>query len=691
MSEPKVHEVAPQIVGDEIPVTGSDQLKAVAKETRKEALARRWQRGLELARDTKEVDFDKFASKIASFGVDLEENPKHTDFGKVRKTPEENDLTVQVFNALEQAKIIFKHGIDDPRIDKNALIESVLEQARRIPMFTDRLEELQNATKDREFAEKLLKDPMFISELKKVLNGTLDKDFSNLVFDRFETYMIAKQDKELAEAEMEEWEARNIVNERELKAFEKLDTGDPVPTAQKAVELHNLRSGRAQRDLDIQDLQQNIDDEQNELNTLIEEKRIATTRVGMTPDMVNSQQQIYMAKMTNIQDEVDRIDNELRKLSTGITLSSDQKRMSDMLGAQRRTLTTELDQIKRYSDQLAQQAIQRDPTIIQKEIDQARIRLQEAKRKLREKEAEDERLKQLEDEERQLAANKKQLEDERRQIQKKVDLANNSFAKAQRELQEAKDIRVAEEKSFAENVKSSFGMAASELISGQLQDATESYSKGLEKAKAGWQSTQEQAFMTTLQNVWLGPERIRRIGGLPGFRKKETFRPMNKAQILRDYAILLKEGDASFTRSIMKRTLNPDADPPNSRTYNDEEIDDIFDKNPDLINKFKPEAVKQLLARKAMVGGFTPEDTYVLTSTEWGKRAIQQAFDQNTEFRAQITKVFGEGALQRHGFWQRFGHEMSKHPFWWTLLLGIPALFGTIGTKPERDTLENQQ
>ena len=100
-----------------------------------------------------------------------------------------------------------------------------------------------------------------------------------------------------------------------------------------------------------------------------------------------------------------------------------------------------------------------------------------------------------------------------------------------------------------------------------------------------------------------------------------------------------------------------------------------------FVDKFQPEVVKQVLARKILTGGLKNEDIHIITNTKWGEGMIGAALKQNKEFREAVEGVMGESALNAApGFWSRFGEQATKNPGWFLLFLtGIGIL--AVGAK----------
>lgn len=687
MSEPKAYEVVPQVIVKENAPEGTPQAKTLQKEMEKNLSKREWIRAGELARDVSEVNYEGFARRTSSFGVELDNK------GRVKRTAEGDDSEVKLAERIGKVEALtrkfFEVGYDQLEdAEKINIRESILNQARRIPLLEKRVQQAIDEGKGQQFAERLIKDPTFSGELKNFINGQLEGDFSNLVIEKWEELAEAKDEEELTRQELEVLEAQVNQDQSRLNSFKRNPDGTAEENATSAKRLDELRSnpvdpndnpeGRrtkiATLDQELIVTQQLVKDLESDQSTSIEFSMKAQT---IDPELLREQNKLIALK--NDFDAQEKIIND--PLIQNKTQAINKKAA---LEGQITTQQAIVDQKKALQAAMpGMEGFQQ----ISEQLKEARTKVTEIQGQLATLKGKDAELQALEQEEIDARERVKNLEAEKRNVLERHQGKTRERQKAEREYNAAKEVRLSEEKNLTVRLENAWGAAANAIVSRKIEEGTAAYGEELEGLRKQSASAHEDAAMVTLMNTWLGPERTRKMGGLPGFRKKETVRPMDKNKILADYKTLLTEGDHALVRSIFLRTENPDT----GTNFTNDEIDDIYDKNPSLIDKVKPEAVKQLLARKAMVGGFTPEDTYTLTSTEWGKNAVQQAFDQNAEFRQKIRDVFGEGALQRHGFWQRFGQEMAKHPFWWTLLLGIPALFGTIGTEPERDSLDRQR
>ncbi len=698
MSEPKVYDVAPLVVAKEA-VDMEQQpalVKAIVKEMRKDLGKKEWARAAEFAAQDQRVNFEDFSKKAAQIGSEVETDENSLDLGQIKQTEDEKLLVEKILDSEKFARKFFEVGYQNlEEGEKEKLRDHVLEQAMRVPLVALRIEGRgdingMDTAQKKAFAERLILDPTFTGELKKIYNNLLEKDFTNSVVEALEDLNEAKNGFTLADEEYKLIEAQAANAVRRLKSFELNSEGKPAGDwATNAKRLEELRHGpennpsyrRAQTEEKEQRL---IQAEQD----VVQKERELSDILAFSMKSNPLEDPVYKDAKRNKVDYQNELNSANLNKDNPENTTATKNRIQTVL-------TTYPDKIKAFDriieeyEEKARTSAAGTPSYetANNNLKTARDTVVNIRQELARLKGYEDELKALETEQSEVQESTKTLEEERRESLKRKQLAQLNLDRASRRLDEAKLSRYSEEQILAEDLDKAGGAAAAAILSYELKEVTESFDAMFEKVKRGSQSDHERALYVTLQKTWLGNERVRKTEGFWGARKKETYRPIKKAQILIDYRTLLEGGDVALVRSLIARTINPDT----GRAFKDDEIDDVFDKNPTLVEKFKPDAVKQLLARKAMVGGFTPEDSYIISSTPWGQNSIEAAYNQNSDFRELINKNFEEGALKRHGFWQRFGQELARHPFWWTVLLGIPALFKTAGTNANRDVLTGQR
>lgn len=711
MSDPRAFEVVPQAIVKEIPVDPSLTIQSqnLRKEVVKSIDKGNWRKGLDQVRETQEVKYEGFAKQTSTFGVEIEDNPRSPDYGKVRRTHEEDDYIQRVQQFQELATRFFDKGYDQLATGEKAeLRRHVLTQARRVPLLAPQIDRLVAAGQGDNFAERYIKDPSFTAELKNIINNTLDENFDNDVLEKYEDFIEARNGDELLDAELKALQAKLDLANSKLKGFARNATGSPDMGANNAQRIDELKAGADGRRQQILDLDEQLIAATSDVEKYQTRQSTALTGgAGINPALFMKEDPGLKPLKTNRGTlEANAItyrsvmDREAKKNADGtLDIEATDAQQNETWKNAKRALTKAEADIE--TTRLKIQEIQEEQQLTQGgmmqfqggnletiggELERARARAVEVRQNLARFKGEETELKALEAEEVQIQDSVSNLERDKREIVGRKQTEELKKHRAQREYDAAKEKRLLDEKVYTEKIESSWGRASNEIIAQQLEQANQVFNEELEDMKKASADAHERALYVTMQNTWLGPER-RRTKGFPGHKRVDVYRPLDKASILQDYATLLREGDVQLTRCLLERTINPDTNLP----FTKDEIDDVFEKNPDLPKKAQPEAVKQLLARKISVGGMTHEDAYIVATSPWGKDMIQNAIDQNTHFRSEISRLMGADALLSHGFKEKFGQEMAKHPFWWSILLGIPAGIKAMQMDPTLENLNNQR
>jgi len=682
MSDPKAHEVIPQAIVSEVPIEGLPTIQAanLAKEVRKGIEKGNFREGLAKITEVQEVRYEEFPKKTTTFGIEINDNPQSLDYGKIKRTQEEEALLLRMKQFEGLSKKFFERGYDGLEVGEKTMIRAkILEQARRLPQLAPQIERLIAAGQGDAFAERYIKDPAFAAELKNKVNELLEQPFDNDVLIKFEEFMEAKNAADISKEELDEAEAKIATLKARLNSFARTAQGTYAPGATNAELIDQLRLKKPQNLAEIPDYERRVSDAEAKLRKYDSERELSLKNPQSYMGEVTLQS--INQRLTQIAEEIKTMDEAPLVRGGGAEASGEYKNKQTLLQEQKRL---EGQRLALGTAALPARALVGEGSV-DNDIENTTNALNDARRELSQRRAEIEQLTQLEAEEERLESTVSSLQEGRRKLLENYQRAESQKQRSQREYLSAKEARLLDEKTFTEKMDASWGRASNEIISQQMEQAFRIFGEELEGARELSKSEHERAFLTTIQNTYLGPERTRRKGFGP-FKRTETYRPLDKSAVLRDYSLLLRQGDVPFVRSLFLRSINPDT----NEQFNNDEIDDIFEKNPDLIKKARPEAVKQLLARKVLLGGMTHEDIYIVSTSEWGKDMIQQGLDQNVEFRRAVEQVMGAEALSRHGFADRFKQEMAKHPFWWSLLLGIPAGMKAFSTPPEGEELNRQ-
>ncbi len=309
---------------------------------------------------------------------------------------------------------------------------------------------------------------------------------------------------------------------------------------------------------------------------------------------------------------------------------------------------------------------------IDTEISTERTNFKNAQGEVATKEAKIARLPELEAEEAKLEADKKDIDTEKRERTSEMNKTQLELQKKQRLLEDLKSVRASQEQDLVDGTENIFAEAAGKLIEEQVESATQAYDTELTSLKEQATDQNEQAMCDALRERWLGPERIRR--GFLGIGQEKSYRPIDRNQVNNDTDVLLREGPPAGMRRLLMTRINPST----GANYTAVEADAVI-ANKDFSSKMQPEYVKQLLARRMLVGKMNPEDVHIIVNAPWGQDMINQAIAKNQEFRSTVQTVMGAGSFEKHGFAERFSREIERHPWWLALLLGIPIALGAVG------------
>lgn len=311
---------------------------------------------------------------------------------------------------------------------------------------------------------------------------------------------------------------------------------------------------------------------------------------------------------------------------------------------------------------------------IDAEIDSERIKLKNVQGEVQKREVDIQRLPNLEEEEKNLEEKKKNLSSEQRERKTEMNRIELELQKRQRLLAEAKSVRESQEQDLVDGMKNIFSEATGQIVDAQVQTALGEYTTELENLKQQTADQNEKAMYDALREKWLGAER--RSKGFLRLGREKVYRPIDRTKVNEDFSLFIKEDGGPD--AVMKQLLKTRTNSATGTNYTDTEADAIL-ANKDYTAKMQPEVVKQLLARRMLVGKMNPDDVHIIVNAPWGKDMINQAIESNEMFRDEVAKVMGADALEKHGFTEKFAQEFKKHPLWLALLLGIPIGIGALG------------
>lgn len=240
------------------------------------------------------------------------------------------------------------------------------------------------------------------------------------------------------------------------------------------------------------------------------------------------------------------------------------------------------------------------------------------------------------------------------------------------------------------------GKATDEWLQSEYSQLIQTYSADLEDAKLKTTNDDEKAMYDAISDRWLDSERGRRKGLL--WLREERYRPIDRHKVDRDFQTLMRPdvhgktdgGPEQVMRSVLRehygRTMAGNA---LGRVVHGGEINakvETLMNNKDFTDKMRPTLVKNLLARKLMTGGISPEDTYTIVTAQWGQDMVDQALATNQQFKDALDKMNKQGALSRHTGMQRWAQHVYKFPLS-ILLLTVPSIIGGMKMTPEEEQI----
>lgn len=266
--------------------------------------------------------------------------------------------------------------------------------------------------------------------------------------------------------------------------------------------------------------------------------------------------------------------------------------------------------------------------------------------------AEINKLPQLEQQEQKLEQDRVELAKEKGNKENEKSKADIIFSKAQRELQDALDRRTRQEEEIVASLEGVFSTATMELIDKQIEAYGQQFEESLKHVNTEGMSADQKAVIAALEQRWVKVINKRRFGG-----RTEPRRVIDKAKVNIDFNTLMAGGTEIYMRDVLSEAINPAT----GAIYTPAEIDKLI-KSEDFVNTAQPEAIKQLIARKAVVGGIEPSDVYQITHSSWGQEVIGGAIKTNEDFRKAVSELMGENALDDPNFMQRLANEAENHP-----------------------------
>ncbi len=305
----------------------------------------------------------------------------------------------------------------------------------------------------------------------------------------------------------------------------------------------------------------------------------------------------------------------------------------------------------------------RDIAEIDTDITNARTEMQNAQREIGKRQAKIDRVSQLEEEERTLEIDKKNIDIEMRGVKLEVGKIELDLAKIQREYNNALSLRESQEMDIVNGLEDVFANAAIDVLNDRVDEAYNQYDVSLKELREKATTDAERAIIDAIQ------ERHKRRVPVRRFRGAEQQRKIDKAKVLSDFNMLMTKGPEEFMKSVLAGAKNPETNSP----YTEDEVTKLME-NQDLMNKMQPEAIKQLLAKRFMVGKISEGDAYFISTSKWGEELIDKAIATNQDVRDKLVKLYGDGVIDQPGFAKRFAKEVGAAGLLSAIIAGIIAI-----------------
>ena len=305
----------------------------------------------------------------------------------------------------------------------------------------------------------------------------------------------------------------------------------------------------------------------------------------------------------------------------------------------------------------------RDIAEIDTDITNARSEMQNAQREVGERQAKINKVSQLEEEERTLESDKRNTDIEMRGVKLELGKIDLDLAKIQREYNNALSLRESQEMDIVNGLENVFANAAIDVLNDREDEVYNQYDVSLKELRDKATTDAEKAILNAIE------ERHKRRVPVRRLRGAEQQRKIDKAKVLSDFNMLMTNGPEEFMKAVLAGAKNPETGNP----YTEEEIEKLM-KNQDLISKTQPEAVKQLLAKRFMVGKISEGDAYFISTSKWGEELIDKAIATNQDVRDKLVKLYGEGVIDQPGFSKRFAKEVGATGLLSAILAGIIAI-----------------
>lgn len=275
-------------------------------------------------------------------------------------------------------------------------------------------------------------------------------------------------------------------------------------------------------------------------------------------------------------------------------------------------------------------------------------------------------LEQLLAEEQSLKQQQQELEREKREAVIRRIKAETQWREKSGAYDDARRLKELQETDIVLDFENMYAKAAAEVINNDISRNTEALKKRDEENAGNAKTEQEREFFTNLPRRWV-EQRVRNRRG-----RQETVYQINTVNINRDFFNLMQNGPQVVGENVIMGMENPTT----GANYTQDEAREFM--NSDAWSEMQDKMVKQLIAHRMDTSGLSQEDIRFISNSQWGENMIDQALQSNEQFRNEVQKAYGAGALNRHTFWERFWNERQSHSWWFYILLGlVPPLMVT--------------
>jgi len=156
---------------------------------------------------------------------------------------------------------------------------------------------------------------------------------------------------------------------------------------------------------------------------------------------------------------------------------------------------------------------------------------------------------------------------------------------------------------------------------------------------------------------------LKRKKGFFGFlRKKQEDLVIDTAQVKQDSDILFKRGPEVLLRRVLRGVRIPE-DGGFPRSLTTEQIDEMMDEK-EFVEKWGEVVATQVMGRKQMFDGYKPTEIHYLINTGWGRKAIEEAYEKDEEYRRFVNTFEGMGAMNFNSqtYQEQFARWAAQFP-----------------------------